>query len=293
MIHSLLSAVTLLGAVAAQDLPPGVSTGTVFVQYSYDFGAYAVIGVDIASGAALQIIGVDQSVQLRTPEGECFTAHLGESALTPASSDRVVTAEQLTDTMPFLVANTLREIDPDRLRVERGEDGGWTVTARLVIGNLGLTHRGYNPPTGPNDRIVTYHFDGMGTLVATEFEGSDPIPIITIDGDHPRLAPVLKRAEGGSAEPLSTAEIYPEGRPDLFSPEAAVERSMRIALEQAEASQRSIRERLATPAGQEQLRESNRQTLGEDAPSSLRWPIILTGVALIALAIVAVLRRRS
>jgi hypothetical protein len=289
MIISLLTCV-MHSAAGAQPLPPKLESGTVVATYSYDFGYISVIGADIHSGATLSIDSRSNTTLLRTPDGAFLKANTGESGWTPSSDYEVPTLTQQYPTLPFAAAIALYEIPEERLDVRRTDDGGWEIDASLVAGNIGLTARGYEPPDGPKDRTVRFVFDRDGVLLSTAVEGGESTSVHYIETDHPALAPIR-------LDPSSTltvhAEIYPEGRPDLFTPEAALERSMRVALEQAEARQRSISERLATPAVQEQLRESNRQALGKDAPSSLRWPIILTGVALITLAIIAVLRRRA
>jgi len=221
---------------------------------------------------------------LRNKGGEAYRLRTGESAFSLYEEDRVRTAEQLSDNFPFLVLPALRRIDPNRIEVTKLPNGTTVYSAKLVIGNLGLTARGYEHPGTNNDSIVKYTFDSDNRLTAIDREGSPTWTIEYGEAEHSDLAPSLQRNRyQPNAMQLVQVETYIPGRPDLFEPQAVLSRIQKLTQQNAEEEQALVAKSITTTKGQEQLRESHQPDNGVFGWRSNRMALILTGLVIIGI----------
>lgn len=173
-------------------------------------------------------------------------------------------------------------------------DGSATYTARLVIGNLGLTAQGYEHPGGSRDAIVRYSFDSTGRLTTIDREENPTQIIEYADARHPVLAPALPRNYNEpSGMQVVSVETYIPGRPDLFEPDVMLARIQRLTQQHAEEEQALVAATLATEGGQEQMRESQEPDNGIFGWRSNRVALILTGLIVIAVGSLAWWKNRS
>ncbi len=108
------------------------------------------------------------------------------------------------------------------------------------------------------------------------------------DPKNPRLAIPKSFANGGWM--LHNYEIYPEGRPDLFTPENVIVRARELLIAYNERKEALSQ----TPEAKRQVAKSLKQLGGDTAPyRTTRFALILTGLIVIAVGSLAWWKNRS
>ena len=253
-----------------------------------------ILGLDLGSNAMLKITrarGGAFDVLLRTSAGDAFTGTAGMSVLMPSGnvSDRL-DCLSIVHQFPFLLPHYLDKLPQDTYRREQHSDGSVLYTCSLVSGSIAATIRGLPEGFTAASHQVDYKFDPSGRLHSIHRHSTDETEILTYidDAKDQKLAIPKSFANGGWV--LHDYEIYPEGRPDLFTPEAVTARARDMLIAHNE-RQRELKQ---SPESQRQLAKSIEQLGGEASPHrTKRFALIITGLIVIAVGSLAWWKNRS
>lgn len=229
------------------------------------------------------------NINLLTPNGIIMTGVAGASILQHDRNDEL-DALSFIRPFPFLIEKYLNELPQDTCEVSVSSGGNTIYECVLISGSISSTIRGLPDGFTAATQRVDYTFGPDGRLHSIHRHSTGETEILEYidDAKDPRLAIPKSFASGGWV--LHSYEIYPEGRPDLFTSEAVTARArdMLVAYNerQSEMSQ--------TPQAKRQLARSIEQLGGDSAPlRATRFALILTGLIVIAVGSLAWWRNRS
>lgn len=275
-------------------MPTPPSSGTCIVVFQSGTLQRPVLqGFDLESGAAILVDDRTGVSYLRTPTGETYQTRPGESGSLRVPDDRVVTIEQLLTSFPVLVQYALTKVDPEYKQTTRHPDGSMTITAQLVLGNLGLTARGYVPPGDVKRTEARYTFDPSGLLTSIQ-HGDHIRPVRYASAEHPVLAPMYPDESLGTTDfNFVSVETYMPGRPELFEQDAVIALFQQISQQRAEADRAAVSQILETSEGQTDHRDAQQSTNGLFGVSFNRLALIITGLIVISVGSLAWWKNRS
>lgn len=273
-----------LGALIERVLPSHGSIIAVFEPVEQDRFARTTVGYDAASGA--WFMATWQGYRGRDPSGSAFQGEAG--SLTP----RVETSEEnrppvpLADYMPFVLLRYLRE-EPERIRsVERNADLSWLVTFSMP---------------GPSDRppwILELGPDGVPIRLFQDDSSDRRETRYEYHAESPQGFPVVaarsvEARSGPYSRPLSHIEFFPEGNSSLFesSSVAAVCVDNRAIVDMRRQASIAGFTRNEDGAWTPPDRTNVKPYSGDDL-RAYRWPLVLAGLTLVALAGYEIVRRR-
>lgn len=229
------------------------------------------------------------NINLLTPNGSTLSGVAGASILQYDNSDGL-DALSFIRPFPFLTEKYLKVLPQDTCKVSLSSGGNTIYESVLISGSISSTIRGLPEGFTAATQQVDYTFGPDGRLHSIHRHSTGETEILEYidDAKDPRLAIPKSFASGGWV--LHSYEIYPEGRPDLFTPEAVTARArdMFVAYNerQSEMSQ--------TPEAKRQLARSIEQLGGDSTPlRTTRFALILTGLIVVAVGSLAWWRNRS
>ncbi len=169
-------------------------------------------------------------------------------------------------------------------------DGSTRYRCALIGGSLSLTANGLPEGFTSATKQIDYTFGPDGRLHSIYHHSTGETEILDYidDAKDPRLAISSSLAKGGWV--LHDYEIYSEGRPDLFTPEAVTSRARTMLISYNEQQ----KARLQTPEAKHQLEQSYERLGGETAPlRTIRLILILVGLTVIGVGSLAWWKNRS
>lgn len=269
------------------------SKGTVLAEYRSSAGpGTRLFGIDLGSDATLEVTrarGEAFQISLRTSSGTSLTGIAGASVLVPCEHDSM-SRLSLVQPFPFILAHYLEQLPAGTCVKEELPDGSTLYACSLISGSIEATIRGLPEGFTAATRQVDYNFGPDGKLKSIKRHDAGETEVLEYidDAKDPRLAIPKSFANGGWV--LHNYEIYPEGRPDLFTPEAVTARARDMLITYNE-RQNAMSQ---TPKAKRQLERSIEQLGGDSAPlRTTRLALILTGLIVTAVASLARWKHRS
>lgn len=269
------------------------SKGTVLAEYRSSAGpGMRLFGVDLGSDATLEVTrtrGEAFQVSLRTASGTSFTGIAGASVLVPGEHDSTGRLS-LVQPFPFILAHYLEQLPAGTCVKEELPDGSTLYACTLISGSVATTIRGLPEGFTAATQQIDYTFGPDGRLHSIHRHSTGETEVLEYidDAKNPKLAIPKSFANGGWI--LHNYEIYPEGRPDLFTPEAVTARAREMLIAFNERQE----EMSQTPQAKRQLERSIEQLGGDSAPlRTTRLALILKGLIVTAVASIAWWKHRS
>ena len=234
-------------------------------------------------------------VLLFTPEREKMTGLAGESYFTNVGSGDPDKAIRIAS-MAFPDLHTLGfQSDPNIDFVEStGKYGGNVYIGEFPNGNRLLITTDLPDRFRPKTQSVLYHFDAnhrLREIERPEAGYSTPIDYAEADSYDIQIADSI----ANGAWVYHSSEVYPNGKPELFSSSHATDYCRQRALALANSRRDAKQKELSTPEGRRAVLKRNTELhqLGNVASLPHRIPLIVAGSIICAIGSLAWWRNRT